>query len=145
LSGATSGQPLVVQDELIFEMMRRRTREGSSSGLQEEDVQAVIRSLYEQAGALESKWPEDDKVHKGIGRHDEQQKAYGKAKMKESRVLQHNEMGDDAAEAADPSAEDVEVTSLAGRLGKASVPDNRMLESDSDEDPVVKPGRAQRT
>jgi hypothetical protein len=144
LSGATSGQPLVVQDELVFEMVRRREREGNDDGLQEEDVRAVIRAFYEQAGVLGSKWPETGKVHVGIARHGEKRGAYSKAKMKDSRILHQSEMGEEAAEAADPGAEDVEVNELAGRLGNTVVPDNRMLESDSEEDPVRKPGRLQR-
>lgn len=52
-------------------------------------------------------------------------------------------MGDDAAVVANPSRmREDEMEQLAGRLGRVSMPDNKLPESDSDddEDPVRKPG-----
>jgi hypothetical protein len=145
LAGAMSGQSLVVEDMLFDAMFARRQREGTLSSVQEEDVRAVILALYTDAGALDSKWPET-KVYKAIGKSGEQHKAYGASKKKEAIVAKLGEMGEDAAEAAMPGAKDPMVDELAGRLGKASVPDNYIIESDEeDEDEVCRPGSAHRT
>lgn len=150
LSGATSGQAVAVEDALVRAMLFMHERGGTSDGLQEEDVRAVVRALYTKAGALGSKWPET-KQHKFINKHGAQKKAYAKTKGKEKMtafdVTADEDLGQDAAEAARPGLKMDEVDELAWRLGKASVPDNKMLESDSEdeEDEVRKPGRVRRT
>lgn len=53
------------------------------------------------------------------------------AKGKESSVRMEETLGDDAAQAARPGGEK-ELEKLAGLMGKTSVPDNRMLESDEE-------------
>jgi hypothetical protein len=57
LAGATSGQALVVEDLLVDAMLKRRRRDGTTTGLQEEDVRKVVREVYERAGAMGSVWP----------------------------------------------------------------------------------------
>jgi hypothetical protein len=143
LAGATSGQSLVVEDMLFDTMLSRRQREGSSSGLQEEDVGAVILALYTDAGALDSEWP-DTKAHNATKKHGEQSKAYGAFKKQQNMAAKLSEMGEDAASTARPGAKDPEVDELAGRLGRAAMPDNQIPESE-DEDEVRPPGRARRT
>jgi tagatose-1,6-bisphosphate aldolase non-catalytic subunit AgaZ/GatZ len=57
LTGATSGQALVVEDLLIDATLDRRRRDGTTTGLHEEDVRKVVREVYERAGATGSVWP----------------------------------------------------------------------------------------
>jgi hypothetical protein len=149
LAGATCGQPLVIEDMLFDAMLARRQRECNSSGMQEEDVRAVILALYTDAGALDSEWP-DTKANRATKKHGEQSKAYGAFKKQQDMAAKMAEMGEDAAEAARPGAKDLEVDELAGRLGKAAVPDNKMPESDDedkddDEDEIWRPGKARRS
>jgi hypothetical protein len=56
LAGAMSGQALVVEDLLVDAMLERRRRDGTTTGLHEEDVRKVVREVYERAGATGSVW-----------------------------------------------------------------------------------------
>jgi hypothetical protein len=69
--------------------------------------------------------------------------AYKGNKGKEKEARREWDMGADAAGASRPSRKGKEVDGLAGRLGRASVPDNRMPDSEEEEedDAVRKPGR----
>jgi hypothetical protein len=147
-SGATSGQGIAVLDMVFDAQLSREERElgGEEDDLQFADVEAVVQILYEKAGALDSVWPETTE-NKAVGKKAAQKKDLAKTKAKKKEIAvgfaRGEELGEDAAAAAKPGSKGYEVADLAGRLSKASVPDNRMLESDSDEDedPVRPPGR----
>lgn len=122
---------MIVIDMLVDAMHLRHNQDEVDDGLQEEDMRAVVSTLYEQAGALGSEWPgtKDNKaINKHVARHEE----YNKAKAKETRVNTEEAMGNDAAEAARPGGGKRKIDELAGRLGKAGVSNNRMLESDEE-------------
>jgi len=148
LSSATCGQPVAVEMLLRLAMVRRQEADpASDDGLLMVDVESVVGALYTVAGAVGSVWPET-KAHKDIGKRGGARKAYAKTKAQEKEiaagVARDEELGEDAAAAANPRGlMGGEVDELAGRLGRASVPDNVMLESDSEEeeDPVRVPGR----
>ncbi|KAF1912685.1 hypothetical protein BDU57DRAFT_598114 [Ampelomyces quisqualis] len=137
LSGATCGQSLVIEDMLIDAMLARRQRDGVTDGVSAEDAREVMLDLYSRAGGVGSVWPET-KVNHTMGQRKEKKGAYEKAKKKEAKAgLEDTEDADVVARRSGQ-----EVDKLAGRLGKARVPDDRVLESDDeDEDEVKPPGR----
>jgi hypothetical protein len=143
LSAATSGQYVVAEALLVDALIHRRQRDGATDGTCEEDVRAVIQAVYAKAGALGSEWPES-KDNKSIAAHGKKMEAYKGNKGKEKEARREWDMGADAAEALRPSRKGKEVDGLAGRSGRASVPDNRMPDSEEEEeedDAVKKPGR----
>jgi hypothetical protein len=149
LSDAASGQYLACEDAWTDVMILRCQRDGVPyDGVQEQDIRNTIYALYEKAGALGSKWPEN-KDNKAISKHAEQQKAYSKSKEKEKMTAQQiaaaEDMGEDAVEAAYPRVRDRYVDELAGRFGKVAVPDKQMVDSDGDDDEVRVPGKRRRT
>jgi hypothetical protein len=56
LAGAMSGQALVVEDLLVDAMLKRRRRDGTTTGLQEEDVRKLVEEVSERTGATGSVW-----------------------------------------------------------------------------------------
>jgi len=146
LSCATSGQAHAVEELLLDAKARREEVEmdGEVGGIRIEDVESVVQELYQMAGAIGSVWPET-KDNKGIKKKGAHKKILGKTKEEKKKTVAGLEMeellGEDAAAVARLGSKVDEVDSLAGRLEKASVPYNKLLESDEDEDPVRPPGR----
>jgi hypothetical protein len=135
LSGATPDQPMMCEDFLIDAMLARRARDGHNEPIPEDDVREIILDLYSKADGVGSEWPET-KVNKAIDHGKGKKEAYGKARKEQAKAgLEDTEDTDIIA----GSSKDMD--ELAGNIGKARVPDDRVSDSSNDEDEVLPPSR----
>ncbi|KAF1832094.1 hypothetical protein BDW02DRAFT_600264 [Decorospora gaudefroyi] len=142
LAEALCGQQLLAED-LLADAAQARMEAGGASGptnLQEQDVLAAIQNLYEARAAVDSTW-----TNTQINPASSRPQAWQERKQRATAAARANA---DAAYIGKGKGKAVE-TDLAGKLGRAKLPNNYMPEDsddsdDSDEDPVVKPGRARR-
>ncbi|KAI4656723.1 uncharacterized protein J4E78_006614 [Alternaria triticimaculans] len=145
LAEATAGNDEIASDALIdAKKARLDNTPWGSKELQEEDVREAIKALYEAADALDSVWPET-KDNKKITVKNAKKERYAKASGKGKAVKRDADLGEEAFEAAHPGTmASREMDGLAGLIGKSKLPDTTVSD-DSDEEPVVKPGRLRRT
>ncbi|KAI4925566.1 hypothetical protein J4E85_007445 [Alternaria conjuncta] len=145
LAEATAGNDEIASDALIdAKKARLDNTPWGSKELQEEDVREAIKALYEAADALDSVWPETQD-NKKIAVKDAKKERYAKASGKGKAVKRDADLGEEAFEAAHPGTmASREMDGLAGLMDKSKLPDT-MVSDDSDEEPVVKPGRLRRT